>query len=166
MKKKTILFIAGFVTIGIVFAIGYTSGFIHGFRNAYFFDAPAKGVVDIVELRQLRRGDIKQVIESKEDHLDNQILLHSEYLKKGSPRKIQVYFSYFFEPKWNTAEKDYLSLMHTVVKYREEYPIHLTVPELTKDVDESYKKAVKSNVDNEIDLIKKTLIYYGWEEKP
>jgi len=166
MKKKTILFISGFVIISIVFAVGYTAGFIRGFQNAFWFDSPGKGLADTIELRQLRRGDINKVIQAKEDDLDRQILLHSEYLKKGSPMMTQLYFSYFADPRWTTAEKDHHLFMNDVVRYRNEYPIHFSLPEFTKDADESLKKEMKMNVEKQIVSIKKTLIQYGWKGNP
>ncbi len=166
MKLRPISLIAILITIGLVFSAGYMTGFIQGFRNAFWFDSPGKGVVLVNDLRQLRRGDIKQVIESKEHELDKQIFLHGEYLEKGSPTMIQLYFNYFAEPRWKTAEKDHRTFMHIVAKYRNEYPIYLSTPEFTQDADESFKKDVEKEVEKEIESIKKTLTRYGWKGNP
>jgi hypothetical protein len=166
MKIRPISLIAFLIIIGLVFSAGYMTGFIQGFRNAFWFDSPGQGVVLVNDLRQLRRGDIKQAIESKELYLDKQIFLHGEYLEKGSPTMIQWYFNYFAEPRWKTAGKDHRTFMHIVAKYRNEYPIHLSTPEFTKDADESFKKDIEKAVEKEIESIKKTLTQYGWQETP
>ena len=78
----------------------------------------------------------------------------------------QLYFSYFADPRWATAENDHLAFMHTLVRYRNEYPIHLSLPSFTKEADETFKKDMKANIDKELDSIKKTLLLYGWKENP
>ena len=164
MKPTTL--IVTLVAIVVAFLAGYGTGFIHGFRNAFWFDSPGKGTIDVIELKQLRRGDITKVIESKEDDLDWQIFLHSEYLSKGNPLKIHFYFNYFSDPQWKTADKDYRSFMNIIVKYRTEYPIQSAPPEFTKDADEKLKKEMTYNFNSRIETIKKTLNQYGWKEKP
>ena len=166
MKIKTTTIIVLLTTIILAFLAGYGTGFIHGFRNAFWFDAAGRGSVDAIELRQLRRGDIPKVIENREDNLDWQIFLHSEYLKKGNPLMIKFYFNYFSDPQWKTADKDHRIFMNYIVKYRTEYPIQTTPPEFTKDADEEIKKEMTKNFEARIQTIKKTLNQYGWKENP
>jgi hypothetical protein len=166
MKIKPISLIVVLVAIGIAFSLGYMSGFIKGFQNAFWFDAPGKALVDIVDLRQLRKGDINQVIDSKEDDLDKQIYLHGEYLKKGNPQMTQFYFTYFSDPRWPTAIKDTQILMYDAARYRSQYPIHISAPCFTREADKAFKKEMKSRFDNEVETIKKTLLLYGWKVTP
>lgn len=164
LKSTSLLVLLSAMAVSLL--VGYGVGFIHGFRNAFWFDAPGRGLNYVIELRQLRRGDINKVIESKEDDLDWQVFLHSEYLKKGNPLMVQFYFNFFSDPQWKTADKDYRTLMYTIVKYRSEYPTQTTPPEFTKDADEEIKKQMTDNFNSKITAIRSTLKQYGWKDNP
>jgi hypothetical protein len=94
--------------------VGARWGLAQGPTQSVWVDAPARGVVLVGYLRQLRSGKTQSVIDQLEIELDGQIAWHDMYLREGKPYLLSRAARGFLEsaPRY----------MKRVVAYRREYP--------------------------------------------
>jgi transcription termination factor NusB len=75
--------LGGVIILMAGFAVGAKWGFDEGRNHFVMIDAPARGTILVHQLEALRQGKTNFVVTSLEIELDQQILWHDDFLKRG-----------------------------------------------------------------------------------
>ena len=112
--KLTIAIAACVVSAALGAFFGARWGVAQGPNLFGWVDAPARSIVLIGYLRQLRSGETQSVIDQLELELDSQIGWHDMFLQEGKP--------YLLDEQARSWVEDAPRYMKRVVAYRRLYP--------------------------------------------
>jgi len=147
-RKHKIIIVASIIIVALVsFSVGIVFGFKKGFENNYVFDASNRALLITADLKMLRDESISRVkmIEQKEEQLDFEILMHSNYLEHGNPLMVRLYYELFLNFSPDLSPKEFLRSVNNnmimVAKYRSEHPIKMSV-----DDNEEFKDTIAKQI--------------------
>ncbi|MBI5875119.1 MAG: hypothetical protein HZB81_04635 [Deltaproteobacteria bacterium] len=130
-KKITIGVILLILVGGASFFVGGVIGFGKGYSYSIASRSAIEGMGKVSILRAVREGRTAVALESLEGSLDTDIVEQST-LEEGNCFLFNMFCM-------NTDDYD-RTFMSRIVKYRKEYPIQATDPEVKKRIEQTLKK--------------------------
>ena len=107
---------AGLVTVTIA-GVGFVGGFFVGVKEGvwqfFLLESSAKAILLTLELQDLRAGNTKKIIDTKEIELDGELVRFGDFRREGRPRVFWFQDGYV---------RDHTKYMKRVASYRKQYP--------------------------------------------